>query len=90
MKLIHAAALLPMVWYLLIPPTGGDEHSPLNQWQMVNVFETEAQCQSGRQKYHDDGVELAKMGVTSSAAAESRRFTNATCASADDSRLQIH
>lgn len=88
MKLRHAAALAPMIWYLLIPPAGGNEHSAISQWQMVNVFGTEAACQAGRQKYYDDGVELMKMGKTSSAAEESRRFTNATCIAADDPRLR--
>jgi hypothetical protein len=88
MKLRHAAALIPMVWYLLIPPAGGDEHSALNLWQMVNVFESEEACQAGRQKYYNDGIELLKMGKTSTAAEESRRFTHAACAAADDPRLQ--
>jgi hypothetical protein len=88
MKLRHAAALAPMIWYLLIPPAGGNEHSPMNQWQMVNVFDTEAACQAGRQKYYNDGIELMKMGKTSSAIEESHRFTSATCLAADDPRLR--
>ena len=88
MKLRRAAAILPMVWYLLIPPGGGNEHTALNQWQMVNVFETESECQRGRQKYHDDGAALMKLGKTTSTVEESRRFTNAMCAAADDPRLQ--
>ena len=88
MKLRRSAALVPMIWYLLIPPTGGNEHSAINRWQMVNVFETESACEAGRQKYHDDGVELMKIGTTSSTVEESHRFTSATCAAADDPRLQ--
>jgi hypothetical protein len=88
MKFRHGAAILPMIWYLLIPPSGGNEHTPLHQWQMVNEFETESECQSGRQKYHDDGAELMKLGKTTVTIEESRRFTNAMCAEADDPRLQ--
>ncbi len=88
MKFCHAAALAPMIWYLFIPPAGGNEKSPMSEWQMVNVFDSEAACQVGRQKYYNDGIELMKMATTSATVEESRRFTSATCAAADDPRFR--
>ncbi len=87
MKPRYSAVLASMIWYLLVPPAGRDERSPLRDWQMVNVVETEKDCEAGRQKYYNDGIELLKIGKSSSAIAEGRRFTSATCVKADDPRL---
>ncbi len=85
----HAAVLTLMIWwYLFIPPVGGNEHSPVNQWQMVNTFDSEPECQAGREKYYKDGIELMKIGKTGFAMEEGRRFTSAACFAADDPRLR--
>jgi len=85
MKLRHAVALI--IWYLFIPPTGGNEHSPLSQWQIANAFDTEAQCQAGRKKYYADGTALIRDAHAQPTIEEGQRFRNATCVAADDPRL---
>jgi hypothetical protein len=51
MKLRHAAALVSIGWYLMVPPLQGPytflpQNLPLNRWGLHASFDTAAECQA--------------------------------------------
>jgi hypothetical protein len=53
MKVCHAAALVLVGWYLILPPVGSDgrikKDAPLSLWYVFSNFETKKQCENARQ-----------------------------------------
>ena len=83
-----AAALILVVWYLIMPPVYPGEQlgddAPFSQWQTINTFQTAAGCRD----------ELAKLTVliagNVSHSLIQRRVLAAQCVAADDPRLKAN
>jgi hypothetical protein len=66
MNLRHAAALSLVGWYLMISPDGPtlnspitwQPHAPLWQWQIVDVFDTAAECKNANDKLLQAAIRL--------------------------------
>jgi len=54
MKPRHAAALALVGWYLMCPPQT-NEHAPLSQWGLLEVYDRASECKQTR----DDNIRAA-------------------------------
>ncbi len=86
MRLRHALALVPVVWWLIVPPISQDRQSveknaPLSRWEMISSYQTAVGCRS----------ELAKLtaliaGNVNYSVIQKRTLAG-RCVAADDPRL---
>ena len=88
MKLRHAAALVLVGWYLMVPmkTRGGpiDESLPLSQWRIFASFDAAADCQEGLNGSYDDAKRSDQAGKTKGLA---DLYLAAKCIASDDPRL---
>lgn len=88
----HAAALVLVGWYVMVPPFGALQ-TPLGKWHIVKVFDSANQCQS----YRDALVVAAEKELKSNTAmayetkSKGSEFFDATaaqCIATNDPRLK--
>jgi hypothetical protein len=91
LMLRHAAALVLVGWYLMVPPynstrTDVDPTAPISKWQNMSSFDTADDCQEiiqGEDKLiEDEDSSLPDHLIIV------RRFRFAQCVSTDDPRLK--
>ncbi len=88
MKLLHAATLSLLGWYLIAPPArlavgtaATDAATPLVKWQVVSKFDTANECETGRLQWQAAAAS-GKLEPLKRAISQER------CVSADDPRLK--
>ena len=88
MKRRHAAALVLVGWYLMVPPTGrdfpmGNVDAPLSQWlKRPTVYRDKDECEHVLDRHRR--LTNAKNRQTAV-----NFYKQAQCVSADDSRLKV-
>ena len=97
MNLRHAAALIVVSWFLILPPKD-DRSVPLNNWFLFSgPFDSQSQCKSAliqdRQAIREPGAEkrLLQLGFTSEEDIEHFKHIfdyYAECIADDDPRLK--
>jgi hypothetical protein len=79
----HAAILFFVGWYLIVPPTKGDNiqsTEPLGKWTYVNSFDTARECRQA-------ALERQKESQTETPG-EKERFSLSECIATSDPRLK--
>jgi hypothetical protein len=87
MNLRHAATLVLVGWYLLMPPKNNPE-APLGQWEVISImYESRSECESLRTNAIQGWLIL--QDDLHPSAAELNSYVHASrCVSADDPRLK--
>jgi hypothetical protein len=66
MKPRHAAALVLLGWYLMVPPTNGpngfDVDVPLSWWRTLGLYASAEQCEQARQDFIRRSVQAGAIG----------------------------
>ena len=72
MKPRHAAALMLVTWYLLIPPvfspmgqhhrSFNDLHAPLNKWDIAGKFDSQASCEKEKDRLRAQAPNRIRFG----------------------------
>ena len=82
---LHAAALVLVLWYLMVPPSNGsptflfDAHVPLNQWTVRDTFDMATECRQQARTTASLFKAFAKKDATVAAINNSKRFAMAIC-----------
>jgi hypothetical protein len=97
MKLRHAAVLIPVSWFLILPPTD-DRSVPLNEWFVFSgPFDSQSKCKlaliEDRQGIREPGADrkLSKLGIgTQENIDQLKRIFDyyAECIASDDPRIK--
>jgi hypothetical protein len=96
MKLCHAAALVIVGWYLLVPPLVNapykvDTEAPLASWTVYQTFDTREECDKSLSAAHAKYKPTASAPIGSikkGSRAFALQMTFAQCVSSDDPRLK--
>jgi uncharacterized protein YfaP (DUF2135 family) len=94
-KTRHAAALVLVGWYLMVPPpvphssVPVDLDAPLSKWRFFSTHDSAAQCEQGLVAFY----KLAKTELAANPADERDRIQfyqleNSQCIASDDPRLK--
>ena len=90
MKQRHAAALVLVGWYLMVPPTGDanrvDPSVPLPKWAVLRAFDTADACNEAQDQLRYRTSRLNLQIPVASAASEAAEFSQ--CIASDDPRLR--
>jgi hypothetical protein len=95
MKPRHAAALVLLAWYLMVPPPlhhGNppvDLEAPLSKWRLFSMHDSAAECEKGLVAFY----KLAKAELIANPADEGDRvqfyqLESLQCVASDDPRLK--
>jgi hypothetical protein len=90
MKQRHAAALVLIGWYLMVPPTKDtnqiDPSVALPGWVVLRAFDTAAACNDAQDQLRYRVSRLNLQNPVTSAASEAAEFSQ--CIASDDPRLK--
>ena len=87
----HAAALVMVGWYLMVPPPFGPviPETPLTQWTKWKTFDTAAKCEAARdQEVADSQKTLKDASASAAKKIVAWEFSSVQCVATDDPRLK--
>ena len=93
MKLRHAAVLVPIGWYLMVPPIAGNHtnpSAPLSSWRMTaGSYDTAIECRKVLEDSTRDAIKaLQDPRVLPFTRSASLQVLDAACVASDDPRLK--
>jgi hypothetical protein len=56
MKRQHAAALVLVGWYLMVPPNKNDDMTPISGWIVRHTYDSAEACQAAQRKERDEAT----------------------------------
>src|SRR5580704_4342513 len=102
MKRLHVSALTIVLWYLMIPPIGGDNkidpHAPLSKWRKGVSFQSQKECEDSLKDAIQNPMTPAEYQTAAKATRKAKmkpltrsemtkRTAESQCAATEDPRL---
>jgi hypothetical protein len=92
-RITHAAALVLVGWYLIVPPLTAkaprqvNYKAPLTYWHISGSYDTAAKCREAESKLFNDTMSVYRNDETLLPSPAQARIT-AECIASDDPRLK--
>jgi len=96
MKLRHAAALVPMGWYLMVPPTFQGQltvniNAPRSEWRLFASYDSARACENERLALFKSGEAFSqaqRANPTTNEQSRAAQYIAAECIATDDPRVK--